>query len=250
MLGHWIFHCRHCPLTRIFSTHFRENHFMNEGGVTMGRKALIIPVLLAVLLMLLTSCSWFQPARTCAPVAVKLEPPAPPQEPQLPYRSVDYKYPLAAVCNPKIYVYKGQRRLLVVQDGVLIRDYRIGLGPRPSGDKQLQGDGRTPEGEFFVCVKKPNSSFHKSLGLSYPSPKHAERALVAGNISTEDFRKIVQAINSKSRPPWDTVLGGQIFIHGGGAHDDWTRGCVALYNTDIDELFEIVSVGVQVEILP
>jgi len=86
--------------------------------------------------------------------------------------------------------------------------------------------------------------------LSYPSPKHAERALVAGNISTDDFRKIVQAVNNKNRPPWDTALGGQIFIHGGGGHDDWTKGCVALFNTDIDELFQIVPVGTPVQILP
>jgi hypothetical protein len=216
----------------------------------MGRRAWMFPVILAAFGALLTGCSYFDTAKTCAPVVVKQEPVAQPEEPQLPYRSVDYKYPLSAVCGPKIYIYKSQRRLLVVQDEVLIRDYRVGLGPRPNGDKQWQGDGRTPEGDFFVCLKKPNSSYHKSLGLSYPSPKHAERALVAGNISTEDFRKIVQAIDSHSPPPWDTVLGGQIFIHGGGAHDDWTKGCIALYNTDMDELFEIVSVGVQVEILP
>jgi murein L,D-transpeptidase YafK len=216
----------------------------------MGRKNWFIPVVLTVLVLSLSSCSWFGTQQTCAPVVSKIETPVLPEEPQLPYKSVDYKYPLTAACNPKIYIYKSKRRLLVVQNDVLIRDYRIGLGPRPSGDKQFQGDGRTPEGEFFVCVKNPNSNYYKSLGLSYPSPKHAERALVAGNITNADFRKIVEAINSRSRPPWDTVLGGQIFIHGGGAQDDWTKGCIATYNSDMDELFAMISVGTPVQVLP
>ncbi len=120
---------------------------------------------------------------------------------------------------------------------------------QPATSKQ-QGDGRTPEGEFYVCVKKPNSAFYKSLGLSYPTPSHAERALVAGNISHEQFARIVHAIQSKSRPPWDTKLGGQIFIHGGGAQGDWTRGCVAIYNSSMDELFEMVHLGTTVSVLP
>jgi hypothetical protein len=222
---------------------------MNKTASISGKAARVITSILMVLPVLLSSCSLFREpskptVKTCV-VVPELTP-----EPQLPYREVNYKYPLDQVCNPKLLVFKDKRRLMVLENDILIRDYRIGLGPRPSGDKLVQGDGRTPEGEFYVCVKKPNSSYHKSLGLSYPSPKHAERALVAGNISPREFAKIVQAIDSRSRPPWDTVLGGQIFIHGGGAHEDWTKGCVALYNTDIDELFEIIPVGTPVYIMP
>ncbi|HAA05381.1 MAG TPA: hypothetical protein DCZ69_02870 [Syntrophobacteraceae bacterium] len=157
---------------------------------------------------------------------------------------------MSHVTYPKIYVYKSKRRLLLVDNDTLVREFRVGLGFSPSGDKKRQGDGRTPEGEFYVCVKNANSAYHKSVGLSYPMPKHAEQALIAGNISQEQFARIVQAIDSKSRPPWDTRLGGQIFIHGGGAQGDWTLGCVALYNSSMDELFEMVRLGTPVSILP
>ena len=228
----------------------KGNRRMNRTAIFHGKATLVITLVLIVLPVFLSSCSLFRETKTAPMVACNIAPPEPSKEPDVPYGEVNYKFPLDQVCNPKLYVFKGKRRLMVVEKDTLIRDYRIGLGPRPSGDKQVQGDGRTPEGEFYVCVKKPNSSYHKSLGLSYPSPKHAERALVAGNISHQEFAKIVQAINSKSRPPWDTVLGGQIFIHGGGAQEDWTKGCVALYNTDIDELFEIIPVGTPVYVLP
>jgi hypothetical protein len=223
---------------------------MHKTPIFHEKATLVVMLVLIVLPVLLSSCSLFHDTKPAPMVACNIAPPEPPSQPDLPYREVNYRYPLDQVCNPKLYVFKGKRRMMVVEKDMLIRDYPIGLGPRPSGDKQVQGDGRTPEGEFYVCVKKPNSSYYKSLGLSYPSPKHAERALVAGNISHQEFAKIVSAINSKSRPPWDTVLGGQIFIHGGGANEDWTKGCVALYNTDIDELFAIIPVGTPVYIMP
>lgn len=163
---------------------------------------------------------------------------------------IDYLTPLRAIHKPEIFVYKEKRRLYVMQSNVLVRDYPVGLGFHPTGDKEKEGDGRTPEGSFFVCVKKPNSRFQKSLGLSYPDKKHAERAFFAGVITPIEFRDILLAFENKATPPWNTVLGGQIFIHAGGAHKDWTEGCVALYNSDMDELFQIASVGTPVSIRP
>jgi murein L,D-transpeptidase YafK len=206
----------------------KEDRQMNKTTIYHGKTILLVALTLILLSSLLTSCSWF--SKETKPTVTAVVTPPPVIEPDLPYREVNLNYPVSKVVNPKIYVYKNKRRLLVVENDILIREFRIGLGPRPAGDKQQQGDGRTPEGEFYVCVKKPNSAFYKSLGLSYPAPRHAERALVAGNISHEQFARIVHAIENKSRPPWDTKLGGQIFIHGGGAQGDWTRGCVAIYN--------------------
>ena len=163
---------------------------------------------------------------------------------------IDYLTPVRAIQKPEIFVYKEKRRLYVMHSNVLVRDYPVGLGFHPTGDKEKEGDGRTPEGSFFVCVKKPNSRFQKSLGLSYPDKKHAERAFFAGVITPIEFRDILLAFENKATPPWNTVLGGQIFIHAGGAHKDWTEGCVALYNSDMDELFQIVSVGTPVSIRP
>ena len=222
---------------------------MKKATIEHGKVVLFIGLALVMLPMLLTSCSFFQ--KEAVPV-VKITPP-PPQivhDPDLPYRELDLKRPVSMVTNPKIYVYKGKRRLLVVDSDTLVREFRISLGFSPSGDKKRQGDGRTPEGEFYVCVKNSNSSFYKSVGLSYPMPKHAEQALIAGNISQEQFARIVQAIENRSRPPWDTRLGGQIFIHGGGAEWDWTRGCIALYNTSMDDLFDMARLGTPVTILP
>ncbi len=173
-----------------------------------------------------------------------------PKPPDLPYCTVDCSAPLTAITKPEIYVYKSQRRLMVVQDGVLVRDYHVALGPSVTGDKAIRGDGRTPEGDYFVCVRNPNSKYYKSLGLNYPLPKHAEKGLAAGDIGFREFKQIVEAYENKTRPPWNTRLGGEIFIHGGGAHEDWTLGCVALSNRAMDELFEIVPVGTPVHIFP
>jgi len=164
--------------------------------------------------------------------------------------TVDYLTPLAKIQEPELFVYKEKRRLYVVHHKTLVRDYPIGLGFHPQGDKEKEGDGRTPEGEFFVCMKNAGSRFGKSMGLNYPSKKHAERAFFAGVISPVDFREILLAVEKKGKPPWNTVLGGEIFIHAGGAHKDWTNGCVALYDSDMEELFQMASTGTPVSIRP
>lgn len=163
---------------------------------------------------------------------------------------VDYLTPLGSITDPEIYVYKEKRRLYVLQDNVLVRDYPIGLGFTPKGDKQKEGDGRTPEGSFFICMKNPASRFIKSLGLNYPDKKHAQHALFTGMITPTEFQNILSALEKNILPPSSTQLGGQIFIHAGGAHKDWTNGCVALYNRDMDELFMMAKVGTPVAIRP
>jgi murein L,D-transpeptidase YafK len=140
--------------------------------------------------------------------------------------------------------------MYIIQSNVLVRDYPIGLGFSPRGDKLKSGDGRTPEGDFRICVKNPVSRFIKSLGLNYPQERHAQRALFAGMITPIQFKDIIISVERNMLPPWNTALGGQIFIHAGGAHKDWTEGCVALYNRDMDELFVMANVGTPVIIRP
>jgi hypothetical protein len=224
-----------------------------HGRVSMGRYVVSVLGLLAMV-MTLSSCSlwrsWFgsdSEIKIVKPGSCPVETSPPPSGP---YKEVRLDTPASDVCNPTLYVIKGERRLLVVDNEVLVRDYRIGLGFRTLGDKIHQGDGRTPEGDFFICIKNPNSRFYKSLGLSYPAPHHAERALVSGDISLGEYRTIIDANAHKTKPPWNTALGGAIFIHGGGAHEDWTEGCVALYDRAMDELFKIAPVGTPVRILP
>jgi len=163
---------------------------------------------------------------------------------------IDYLTALTDIVNPEIYVYKEKRRLYVIQSNVMVRDYPIGLGFNPVGDKECEGDGRTPEGDFFICRKDPESRFNKALVLNYPDRKHAERALFAGILSPPEFKEILMAAERNAMPPWSAKLGGQLYVHAGEAYKDWTQGSIALYNSDMEELFKIASTGTPVHIRP
>lgn len=152
--------------------------------------------------------------------------------------------------NPEIVVEKGARRLKLFSGGEMVRTYRVVLGFAPEGDKEKQGDGRTPEGTFYICVKNDKSAFYLSLGLSYPNEEDAARGLRDGLITRRQSETIARAIKRRGRPLWDTALGGEIFIHGGGTNNDWTSGCVALDNEQIKELFNAVPMGTTVRIVP
>lgn len=152
--------------------------------------------------------------------------------------------------RPRILVEKGARRLTLYAGGEAVRVYRVGLGTSPLGDKVRAGDRRTPEGDFYVCVKNERSAFYLSLGISYPDERAAERGLRDGLITRAQYRRIVSAVRRKRTPPWDTALGGEIFIHGRGASSDWTWGCIALEDEDIKELFDAVPAGTPVRIEP
>lgn len=152
--------------------------------------------------------------------------------------------------SPRIVVSKGARRLELYSDGRVVRAYRVGLGKNPVDDKERARDYRTPEGDFYVCVKNAASKFYLSLGLSYPNREDAERGLRDGLITRATRDRIVAAIDEGLRPPWDTALGGEIFIHGSGSASDWTWGCVALDDADIKELFDAVPMKTPVSITP
>jgi murein L,D-transpeptidase YafK len=155
-----------------------------------------------------------------------------------------------SVEKPRIVVYKKERKLEFYSDQTLLRTYRIGLGFSPVADKQREGDGATPEGDFYIFVKNSKSAYYLSLGLSYPNAEDAARGLRDGLITKAQHDTIVEAIRKKVAPPQYTNLGGLIYIHGHGANSDWTWGCVALENADIKELYDAVSVGTPVTIKP
>ena len=157
------------------------------------------------------------------------------------------KLPLA---EPRLLVEKGARRLRLYAGGELVRVRRVALGFTPEGDKVKQGDGRTPEGEFYVCMKNGKSNFYLSLGLNYPNEEDAARGLRDGLITKATAASIVRANKAGRCPAWNTALGGEIFIHGGGTASDWTFGCVALENPEIKELFDNIPTGTPVRIQP
>lgn len=135
----------------------------------------------------------------------------------------------------RILIEKGARRLTVYQDGKRVREYPIALGFTPAGDKVKQGDGKTPEGIYKIDRRNDRSKFHLSLGIDYPKPEDRARARKGGYSP-----------------------GGDIFIHGQPnqiaegyrVKGDWTEGCVAIDNHQIDELFAATPIGTEVEIRP
>jgi len=150
----------------------------------------------------------------------------------------------------RVEIAKKDRKLSLYSNGKLIHTYRIGLGSAPEGDKTQEGDRRTPEGEYYVCSKNPQSKFHLSLGLSYPNLKDVARGLKEKRITKAQYNDIARALRKKARPPWNTPLGGEIFLHGNGSKTDWTWGCIALDDADIRQLYNLVPVGTPVIIRP
>lgn len=157
---------------------------------------------------------------------------------------------VAKLYDPRIVIRKLDRKLDLFDGNKFMKSYAVVLGFRPQGDKETEGDGRTPEGNFYVFTKNSKSKFHLSLGISYPGIKDAERGLKEKLISKEEFDEIRAAIAEKLTPLQKTKLGGEIYIHGGGTVSDWTEGCIALDDAEMTELFAAIPVGAKVTIMP
>ncbi len=136
-----------------------------------------------------------------------------------------------------LVVEKARRKLLAYSRGVLLRSYSVSLGREPTGPKARQGDRRTPEGRYYIDAHNPGSSFHRALHISYPSTTDVARARAGG---------------------YDP--GGEIMIHGmhnglgwiGRAHRlaDWTVGCIAVTDPEIEELYRVVADGTPIDLRP
>jgi len=156
----------------------------------------------------------------------------------------------------RILVAKQARTLDLNLDGSLERRYSIALGRNAAADKSVEGDHATPLGEFYICAKNPRSKYFLSLCISYPNAEDAERGLAAGLIGTEEYQRILDALHAGKMPPQHTRLGGEIYIHGRGvkeaggapADKDWTRGCIALENSDMQDLYDRIDIGTVVRI--
>jgi murein L,D-transpeptidase YafK len=169
-------------------------------------------------------------------------------------------YP-AVSSDIKLVIWKSHYTLTVYRGDIPVKTYRtvFGRGYR-DGDKRMMGDRRTPEGDFYICTLNRSKRFYKFMGLSYPGLKHAEYGLRSQLISTKEYELIKKAVEERRPPPWDTQLGGAVGIHGVTLDKNapqrnilsmnWTDGCIALDNADIDELFSMVSLGTPVTILP
>ena len=162
---------------------------------------------------------------------------------------------IRGLAEPRVVVLKSQRRLHLFDGDTLVRTYEIDLGPNPIGQKLRLGDGRTPEGVFRICSRRQDSEHHRFLGIDYPNADAAHRGVAAGLLTAGEAEAVLLAAEEGRCPPWNTALGGAIGIHGRGPADhgserDWTAGCIALTDQQVEELFGVLRTGDRVEILP
>jgi murein L,D-transpeptidase YafK len=131
----------------------------------------------------------------------------------------------------RIEVFKNERLMVLFHNDEVLESYEIELGFAPEGHKLQEGDGRTPEGEYFIDRRNPNSLYYLSLGISYPNEEDRAQAR-ARNVSP----------------------GGDIFIHGTPRPfrraDDWTVGCIAVSNRDMRHIYAMVRDGTPIRIHP
>lgn len=151
---------------------------------------------------------------------------------------------------PVIHIHKLKHQMTLQEGDRVVRTFRVALGTNPTARKLLRGDHRTPEGQYYICQKRPQSRFHRFMGISYPNIDDAERAFSARLISADEWAAIFFATLQQTTPPWQTALGGQVGIHGYGGRDpvsfDWTEGCIAVSDADIDYLYDRVPLGTPV----
>ncbi len=130
-----------------------------------------------------------------------------------------------------VQVNKAERKMYLFHNDKVLKSYDIGLGFAPEGHKEFEGDGKTPEGVYRIDRRNPNSEFHLSLGVSYPN-----------NIDRE-FAKAM------GKPP-----GGDIFIHGASRRPtkrrDWTAGCIAVSDKEIEMIYAMIKDGTVINVLP
>jgi hypothetical protein len=146
--------------------------------------------------------------------------------------------------------------LSVMQGERILRSFpNISIGRGGTSSEKARDDGKTPLGEFHVIRVSTNTPFRRFFGLDYPGVERAAKALINGNIDRSRYQEIRRAIHNQQLPPQDTVLGGYIGIHGLGKadaaiHEDfnWTYGCIALTNAQIDDLSEWIRLGTKVVI--
>lgn len=136
-----------------------------------------------------------------------------------------------------VLVIKSQRRLFLLRDGKPWKVYRVALGPVPWGAKTRAGDERTPEGRYTLDYKVRHSRFHKAIHISYPNADDRERARKLG-VDPGNHIMIHGQPNESELPAWEA----QQF--------NWTNGCIAVSNAEMDEIWSLVAVGTPIEIRP
>jgi murein L,D-transpeptidase YafK len=169
-----------------------------------------------------------------------------------------YVAAVAADDKYDIIVIKSRQELDVVQGEQVIKQYHIAYGKGGNGPKRVAGDSKTPLGVYRIIEFRNNSNFYYFMQLDYPNLLDAWYGYKNNIITAAEFKQIASAYRSRQIPPQGTRLGGNIGIHGLGAvtterlkiHEvfNWTNGCIALTNDQINDLKKYVSIGTKVVI--
>jgi hypothetical protein len=158
--------------------------------------------------------------------------------------------PCDAVGDDYVVANKGARNMALCQGGQEVASFHMGLGFAPTGDKLVEGDGKTPEGSFYVAQLVPDSQYYKAFLLSYPDAGDAAWGYGQGLISAADKSSIESAQSSCLTPPQTTALGSYIEIHGEGGGQDWTWGCLAIENFELDQIWAVLTPGDTIVVKP
>ena len=148
-----------------------------------------------------------------------------------------------------IIVKKSELTLELYGDDVLIGKFPIRIG-ESEGQKEKEGDKRTPEGNYYICSRKDETENTLFMGISYPNTEDAKAAYEDERIDRSTRNAIIEAIDGGKRPPWDTPMGGSIGIHGKYDDREFTQGCIAISDDNVRILWEYAQTGTSVEILP
>jgi lipoprotein-anchoring transpeptidase ErfK/SrfK len=221
--------------------------------MTLGSRTTHLLLCLAVAAPLLGSvfrtCS---PSPSTAPVPQATPTPAP-------TRASSTPVPAAKTCRriARIDVWKASHRLKATCENGAELTMTVAIGRGARAAKQESGDARTPEGRYAVAGAARTSRFHLFIPIDYPSVSDAERGLSEGIVDATTHAQILDAHSAGRLPPQDTALGGSIGLHGEGEdwqgesrRSDWTLGCIAVSDDEIERLAERVHVGVPVWIHP
>lgn len=143
----------------------------------------------------------------------------------------------AGIKADRVLVLKSSRKLLLLREGSVLRRYKVALGGNPTGHKQYMGDQRTPEGVYTIDYRKADSDFHLALHISYPNEQDRLRASKA----LQDPGGLIMIHGLPNRAPYLGRLHRRV---------DWTDGCIALTNREIEQVWQAVDDGTVIEIRP